>query len=445
MHPDREIILLFGLSAGETRLTSRLVSSFAVATQPLTVNEVENFTGRKVCLILFHIDGESGRQQREIKRIREALGDFIPLLILLPQKNIPGIKKYLKAGGDDYITLPFNENHFSVTVLILLEIGQAMARLPKEKTSNSDGYIWNRLVNYFQAEESYFSPRSLTGKSGTDIILNKWEQIRRLGHGGFGAVWLVKEIATGRLAVSKIPHSTQMNIRVLRSAAILKRLIHHPNIAQLIEVLKKDGKFILIQEYVDGSTLQELLKTGIAPQDKEKYFLQLLSAVAYSHSHRILHRDIKPENIMITETGRLKLLDFGIAKDLSWLPPGKSSEGTLDFMSPEQFEGKSCLASDVWPLGVILYIFATDSTPYHQYGDMYPVDIETVIRQRPPRKIRPSIAPELDKIVMTCLEKDLARRYKDGNALQQDLLSTFPRFGSGELLKLPPRTLGPAL
>ncbi|MBW1634662.1 MAG: serine/threonine protein kinase [Deltaproteobacteria bacterium] len=438
MHSAGETILLLGLSASETRLITRLVSSFTVDAESITVNELENFKNsspnKKVCLIVFQVDEDSGQQQREISRIRQVLGDFIPLLILIPPKNIPEIKKYLKAGGDDYITLPLNENHFSVTFLILLEIGQAMAQLPQEKTSKSGGYIWNRMVNYFQAEESYFSPRSLTGKSENNHILHKWKRVRRIGLGGFGVVWLVEEIATGRLAVSKAPHSAQMNIRVLRSAAILKRLIHHPNIAQLIEVLKQDGKFILIQEYVDGFTLQELLKTGITPQDKEKYFLQLLSAVAYSHSHKILHRDIKPENIMITRTGQLKLLDFGIAKDLSWLPPGKSSEGTLDFMSPEQYDGKSCLASDVWSLGVILYIFATNSAPYHQYGDMYPVDIETVLKQRAPRRIKPDISPELDRIIMTCLTKDLDRRYEDGNELQQDLLSTLPLFGSGALL-----------
>jgi len=438
MHQSSETILLFGLTDIEIRLVSRLVSSFEVETKSLTSKELrkfqKKFPEKKICLVVFHVGQDPGQQQKKIRHIREKLGDSVPLLILIPRNCRQRIKKYLRAGADDYIVLPLNGSHFSISFLILLEIGQAMAQQPLVEIPKTSGYVWNRLVNYFQAELSYFSPRSLVQEKNVHI-LDKWKQIRRLGLGGFGVVWLVEEIGTGRLAVSKTPHSAQMNIRVLRSAAILKRLIHHPNIDQLIEVLKHDGKFVLIQEYVDGVTLQKRLKTGINSKDKEKYFIQLLSAVAYSHSHKILHRDIKPENIMITRSGQLKLLDFGIAQDLSWQRPPKSSEGTLDFMSPEQYEGNSCIASDIWSLGVILYIFATNSAPYHQYGDQYPVDIETILSQRPPRKIIPDINLELDRIIMTCLEKDLAKRYENANELQTDLLFTLPGFGSGTLLK----------
>ena len=100
-----------------------------------------------------------------------------------------------------------------------------------------------------------------------------------------------------------------------------------------------------------GRRSNSLLEVGLSPFDKEDYFLQLLSAVSYAHKHKILHRDIKPENIIISKTGQLKLLDFGIAQDLSWQTPRRSSEGTLNFMPPEQFEGNSCIASDVWALG----------------------------------------------------------------------------------------------
>ena len=226
----------------------------------------------------------------------------------------------------------------------------------------------------------------------------------------------------------------QMNLRVLRSAAILKRLVHHPNIVHLIEIVKDHGKFILIQEYVEGPTLQELLGIGISPVDRESYFLQLLSVVSYSHKHKILHRDIKPENILINSSGQVKLLDFGIARDLSWQTAEGTSEGTVNFMPPEQFRGKSCIASDVWALGVILYIFATNSTPYDQQNVGYPVDIVTTLASRRPTTIQPDFSPHLESIIMQCLEKDVEKRYQSATQLQDHLRWAFPEFGKGVTL-----------
>ncbi len=293
---------------------------------------------------------------------------------------------------------------------------------------------WDRVVDYFQGGLSFFSPKSLINLAKTEHISDRWQQIRRLGVGGFGVVWLVKEFGTNRYAVAKTPHSPAMNIGVLRSAAILKRLVHHPNVVQLIEVVKESGRFILIQEYVEGPTLQQLMEKSISALDKESFILQIISVVSYAHKHKILHRDIKPENIIITKTGRVKLLDFGIARDLSWQSADSSSAGTINFMPPEQFEGKSCIASDVWAIGVILYIFATNAVPYFQLNDHYPMDIETTVESRAPRQINPALDVELERIIMRCLQTDLDKRYRNATELENDLRDAFPQFGRGELL-----------
>ena len=336
--------------------------------------------------------------------------------------------------------MPLNENRFSISFLILLEMGQAVTRPPtaepvktKDETRGNGDFL-NRLVGYFQEGLNYFAPKSLIKKAKTERISDKWMQVKRLGVGGFGVVWLVREIGTGRLAVAKTPHSPEMNISVLRSAAILKRLVHHPNIVHLLEVVKDSGKFILIQEYVEGPTLQQLLEQNISPLDKETYFLQLVSVVSYAHKHKILHRDIKPENIIINKKGQLKLLDFGIARNLSWQTPDKSSAGTVNFMPPEQFEGQSCLASDVWALGVILYIFATNAVPYFQQNDQYPQDIDISVESRAPRTINPKLDINLERIIIRCLQKDLELRYQDATELLEDLRTSLPLFGRGELL-----------
>jgi predicted Ser/Thr protein kinase len=393
-----------------------------------------------------HAEAKHPRPDRAIRLIRDYVGPFVPFLVLVPEAKEKEIKKYLDSGADDFMEIPLNEDRFAISFLILLEMGQAetrpQARAPRAPGDDAQAdrdvltrqVGFNRLVGYFQEGLSYFTPKSLIKRVRTEKITDRWEQVRLLGSGGFGVVWLVKEIGSGRLAVAKTPHSPQMNIRVLRSAAILKRLVHHPNVVQLLEIVKDGGKFIMIQEYVEGPTLHQLLEQGISPLDRESVFLQLVSVISYAHKHKILHRDIKPENIIISKSGRLKLLDFGIARDLSWQSPGTGSEGTVNFMPPEQFEGRSCIASDVWALGVILYIFATNAVPYFQQNDKYPLDIDTTVESRAPRKINPQLDINLERIIMRCLQKDLEQRYQDATELLEDLRTSVPLFGRGELL-----------
>jgi hypothetical protein len=440
-----ETLLLFGLTPEEKDLIKGLVSSFEIEMADLSIDTFENFIAEfpetKICLVVLHIDEHLSKQNYFIRVIRNAVGNEVPFLILVPPQKFTKISKYLRAGADDYMELPLNENRFSIGFLILLELGQALARIRKtgDLRQSREGtgrvaYGWNRIINYFQGGLNYFTPKTLIPRARSDNISDKWQQVKKLGQGGFGVVWLVKDISTGRLAVAKTPHSSQSNIRVLRSASILKRLIRHPNIVQLIEILRDHGKLILIQEYVEGPTLQQLLEFGMSPPDKEDYFLQLLSAVSYSHKHKILHRDIKPENIIISKTGELKLLDFGIAQDLSWQNPARTSEGTVNFMPPEQLEGKSCIASDVWALGVILYILAANAVPYIQQNDSFPMNIETSPAIKAPREINPRIDINLDRIIMKCLQKDPARRYQDATELLEDIQAGLPRFGEGKII-----------
>ena len=441
MNPP-ETILQFGLTETESKLVKSLTSSFEVDRVSLTIQTtrhfLRDFPKNKLTLVVFHVQNKD-KEDRVIRLIRDFIGPLIPILLLIPHKRRNETKKYLEAGADDFVNLPLNENQFSICFLILFEIGQTIAEQRRRQEEQNQGVsppapAWHRAIQYLQAGLSYFTPKSLIKKEYTEHIFERWQLKKRLGVGGFGVVWLVEEVGTKRLAVAKIPHSSQMNIRVLRSAAILKRLVHHPNIAHLIEIVKEHGKFILIQEYVDGPTLQELLGKGITPLDRENYFLQLLSVVSYSHKHKILHRDIKPENILISKNGQLKLLDFGIARDLSWQTAGGGSEGTVNFMPPEQFAGHSCIASDVWALGVILYIFATNSTPYDQQNNEYPMDIETTLASRRPRTTNPDVSPYLEAIIMRCLEKDLAKRYKNATELLTQFNTVFPQFGKGTTL-----------
>ena len=434
-------VLLVGLLPEETALIEKLISVFAIEACSIAVSNLDTpgapFEDKEFCLAVFHADERLGRQDRSIRRISELLSRPVPLLVLIPADSAKRIRDYLQAGADDYCLLPFAEDSFSVRFYILLEWGQALAQAPRpsypwdEHGQQSNKNLWRRLVARFREEVSFFAPRSPAGDEDTRPIFHKWRQIRLLGSGGFGDVWLVQEIGREQLAVAKIPHSREMNIRALRSAAILKRLVNHPNIAGLLEVVKEDGKYILIQEYVAGSTLQELFERGLTVAQKESLFRQLLAVTAYSHQHRIMHRDIKPENILVTAEGRLKLLDFGIARDLSWQKPDRVSEGSLDYMPPEQLRGQSSLASDVWALGVILYIFAVRQPPYCRDNSPHPMDVAIDLVIPPPRRIDSRVPAELERIIMRCLQKEPEMRYPDAIEMQNDLLKTLPTFGRG--------------
>lgn len=444
-----DIILTFGLTPDMTALVNKLIASFAIDSVPLTIatvrNYVKNHPINKVCLVIYNVDPHHPRQARVIQLIRDFVGALVPFLVLLPRQNLGDIRGYLDAGADDYIDLPLNENRFSLSFLILLEMGQALVQrtsgpqgvppeVPQHAAPRFEPSTWQRVVHFIQEGLNFFEPRSLLHRTRSENISDRWQPVRRLGGGGFGTVWLVQEVGSGRLAVAKTPHSPAMNIGVLRSAAILKRLVHHPNIVQLIEVVKESGLFILIQEYVAGPTLQDLLGRGISGHDKESLFLQLLSVVAYAHQHKIMHRDIKPENIIIATGGKVKLLDFGIARDLSWQAADNSSAGTINFMPPEQFAGRSCIASDVWAIGVILYILATNAVPYCQSNNDFPRDVDTSIDSVPPEMINPGLHPDLSRLIERCLEKDLARRFPSAVELEKELREKFPEFGNGRFL-----------
>jgi len=436
-HP--ETILFFNLSEEESKLVERLIVSYDIETVSLTVDTIKDFItefpDRKISLIVYHIEENQKKVKRVIKQIRDLVGLFVPFLILVPMQQYWKIDKFITAGADDFIKLPMGRNKFSISFLVMLEMGLAIVRSqiqksPKEEGSATTGRTeLSRIANIFQADLNFFTPKALIQRKRSVSWPNKWGRVKKLGHGEFGSVWLLEEMSSGRRAVAKIPHSSERNGSVLRSAAILKRLGYHPNIVELYEVVRDGGKLVLIQEYVEGLTLRQLLEHSIPPVNKESYLLQLLSAISYSHKQKILHRDIRPDNIIISKSGQLKLLDFGIAGDLSFRPEDGNLMRTGNFIPPEQHEGQSCIASDVWALGVILYIFATNVVPCVPLTDRYRKNIEMTVERRAPRKINPSISPGLERIIMTCLKKDPCMRYCDATHMLDDLVTTFPGFG----------------
>jgi CheY-like chemotaxis protein/predicted Ser/Thr protein kinase len=267
----------------------------------------------------------------------------------------------------------------------------------------------------------------------TPLLGGRYEKIKKLGQGNFGEVWLVMDtdaLGPERRFVAKIPFLKGANPKFRKEAVICQKLDPHPGVARLIDTLEDDGKLIIIQEYVEGKTLGDMLDQELPRPLVERIILQLIEVVAHAHKHRIMHRDIKPNNIIIQPNGNLKLLDFGAAKILGEKEISATMVGSRPFMAPEQIMGQSERRSDIWAIGVLMYLLYTGELPF--YSEVEKLLIDQILEQEPtpPREENPEIPPALEAIILKCLKKKVEERYPSAVALRDDLLRRFPHYGT---------------
>ena len=248
-----------------------------------------------------------------------------------------------------------------------------------------------------------------------------------VGRGGMGVVYKAEDARLGRVvalkmlppAFSRDPVARERLSREARAAAALS----HPSIATVYALEEIDGDLFIASELVDGATLRAGLLSG--PLDSAHLFdtvMQIAEALDAAHRHGIVHRDLKPENVLLTREGRIKVVDFGIARSVTPVTNGAAGLtlagtrlGTPGYMAPEQLRGQSIDArADVFAFGVMVYELATGS---HPFGGSDPAAlIERLVSDNPPlsRRLDPSA---LDEIVRTCLRGDPAGRYPSGAEL----------------------------
>jgi PAS domain S-box-containing protein len=267
----------------------------------------------------------------------------------------------------------------------------------------------------------------------TELLGGRYEKVRKLGQGSYGEVWLVLDteaVAQDLYYVAKIPFSRGYNKMFRREAGICQKLAPHPGAVRLVDSLEEGGRFIMIQEYIQGLTLQDLLEEGELPDPfKERLILKLLDVVAHAHQLQIMHRDIKPNNILVGPHDTVKLLDYGAAKELKDRDISATMVGSRPYMAPEQIMGRSQRRSDVWALGVIMYLLYTGLLPFYDDLEKTLIDLILESEPAPPHAENPDIHPALEAIILKCLEKNVDLRYPDAQALEQDLLLQFPDFG----------------
>lgn len=246
--------------------------------------------------------------------------------------------------------------------------------------------------------------------------LGHYRLVEEIGFGGMGVVYRAQDEKLGREVAIKVlapwlsadPVSHEALLREARLASSL----NHPNVCTVHEVGESDGAIFVVMELIRGETLGSIVPEGGLPATRVlRYGLQIADALAEAHRHGLIHRDLKINNVMITGTGLLKVLDFGIAvcTDAPHDEPAETSQGTPAYMAPETIErGQSSARSDLWSFGVLLYEMCTGERPFRgqDLGAL-----QTAIRQDEPPPLPPRISPTLQGVIHRCLEKDPALRY----------------------------------
>ncbi|MFF1814465.1 Stk1 family PASTA domain-containing Ser/Thr kinase [Streptomyces sp. NPDC058251] len=264
----------------------------------------------------------------------------------------------------------------------------------------------------------------------------RYELGQVLGRGGMAEVYLAHDTRLGRTVAVKtlradLARDPSFQARFRREAQSAASL-NHPAIVAVYDTGEDyiDGTSIpyIVMEYVDGSTLRELLHSGrkLLPERAMEMTIGILQALEYSHRNGIVHRDIKPANVMLTRNGQVKVMDFGIARAMGdagmTMTQTAAVIGTAQYLSPEQAKGEQVDArSDLYSTGCLLYELLTVRPPF--IGDSPVAVAYQHVREeaQPPSVFDPEITPEMDAIVLKALVKDPDYRYQSADEMRADI------------------------
>ncbi|MDE3168263.1 MAG: serine/threonine protein kinase, partial [Acidobacteriota bacterium] len=284
--------------------------------------------------------------------------------------------------------------------------------------------------------------------------ISHYEVLDKLGAGGMGEIYRARDTRLGRVvALKALPAQasgdTERRRRFLQEAQAASGL-NHPNIITVHDILgDEQGNEYMVMEFVEGRTLGDLIPAGglgVAPI--LRYATGIAGALAAAHAAGIVHRDLKPGNIMVTTDGRVKVLDFGLAKVAAAPSLTEATQtlgsgpltvegsilGTVAYMSPEQAQGKRVDArSDIFSFGALLYEMATGQKAFQ--GDSALTTLTAILRDevRPVREVAGNVPPELEEIIRRALRKDPGERWQTAQEMHAVLAELRQRFESGIL------------
>jgi len=256
----------------------------------------------------------------------------------------------------------------------------------------------------------------------------------QIGAGGMGEVYRARDTRLGRdVALKILPESLLRDsgrLRRFEQEAQVVAALNHPNIVAIFDVGQQNGSPYLVSEYLDGESLRAVLDRGPLSQRKMiEYAVQIANGLAAAHEKGIVHRDLKPDNLFVCRDGRVKILDFGVAKLAAATEPDGATMtgshtaagvvlGTASYMAPEQVRGERVDArTDIFSFGCVLFEMAA-----HKRAFQRPTTAETmtaILREDPPEitNVQPPIAPAIERIIRRCLEKTPENRFQSAKDL----------------------------
>src|ERR1700738_2089516 len=297
--------------------------------------------------------------------------------------------------------------------------------------------------------------------------LGPYEIVAPLGAGGMGEGYCARDTRLGReVAIKVLPASFSADpdrLRRFEQEAQAAGALNHPNITAVHDIgtNESDGAPYVVSELLEGETLRTALSGGKLAQRKAiDYALQIAHGLAAAHEKGIVHRDLKPENLFVTRDGRVKILDFGLAKlthteagpEVTSLPTATGGTepgvvlGTLGYMSPEQVKGKPADArSDIFSFGAILYEMLSGQRAFH--GDSAADTMSAILREEPAdlAETNRHISPALERIVRHCREKNRAERFQSARdvAFNLEALTDVSASSRGGLQAVPEEKSAP--
>jgi serine/threonine protein kinase len=262
-------------------------------------------------------------------------------------------------------------------------------------------------------------------------LVGNYEITDKIGEGGVGAVYKGVDLVLEREVAIKAlrPEWTSQPeiVERFRAEAVTLARLNHPNIATLYNFLNQDDTFFMIMEFVRGETLDNLIRrTGaMRCRDAISLLCQALEGIGYAHRHGVVHRDIKPANLMLTDTGFVKVMDFGIARVLGTARMTRQGHivGTIEYMSPEQVIGQEGDArSDVYSLGIVMYEMLTGRVPFESDSEYNLMKMQIEAAPVTPKNLGLSLPPSVESTMMRALAKSVDERFQSASEFRQALL-----------------------
>ena len=264
------------------------------------------------------------------------------------------------------------------------------------------------------------------------ILGGRYEILEHIGSGGMADVYKARCLKTNRYVAVKVLRKEYSEdetlIRRFTSEARSTADLHHPNVVSILDEGNDQGIHYIVMELAEGMTLKRYIRRygRLSVRETVDFAIQIASGIQAAHEHGIVHRDIKPQNIIVSDSGKIKVTDFGIAKAATGDTIASSTMGSVRYLSPEQARGGySDARSDIYSLGITMYEMATGKVPFDGENTVAIALMHLRDEIVPPRNYFPDIPVSLENIILKCTRKKPEERYQTAEELIADLKQVF--------------------